>query len=297
MRGECVLTAKSGRLSVFCAAQKILFDAIKELDSNFAVVGTSGSEKHSVNNFASQEFTIAEPVDTNYDGVDCHKIAFESTLNQNSKLTVNTYIFNAAGNITNGDEDNLVDAGNVKFTISVKDWNWCDASATQGDVNYCKKGGTVQAGEWLDFDLTMSTKTKPVRNTSDDAPSARRLNGPGPGPGPRGDQTKRPKSKVGGRRKPERFQVGGGVNIDFSTKVQVDGVWEDMYEGYPKMVATPAKTTFTFRFPKSSNIFYDPTIVLAETDEEISAAGTSTSSMVVTALAAVAVAAAARIED
>jgi hypothetical protein len=65
-------------------------------------VGNTGSTKHSIQTFASQAFTIDNPVDTTVPGnnaVHAQKVKFYSTVSTIGKITVDTYILKSKGTI------------------------------------------------------------------------------------------------------------------------------------------------------------------------------------------------------
>eukprot|EP00928_Gymnodinium_smaydae_P087768 TRINITY_DN7198_c0_g1_i1.p1 TRINITY_DN7198_c0_g1~~TRINITY_DN7198_c0_g1_i1.p1 ORF type:complete len:121 (+),score=23.13 TRINITY_DN7198_c0_g1_i1:2-364(+) len=56
-------------------------------------------------------------------------------------------------------------------------------------------------------------------------------------------------------------EIGGGLTLSLSDRVQIDGTWKTMPTGYPKVTMKGKSTTITFRFPKfTTKAWYDPLI-------------------------------------
>jgi len=173
------------------------------------------------------------------------------------QVTVTTYICLGDGNITIGDEETPVRNGTVKFTIAIDNWAFCDTSTTDKDAaTYCKNAPAN--GAFVDFDLTIKgKKEKPLD-----------LNGTKP--------AKRMRALGAKKRKPKRFQMGEASDMDFSTKVRVDGTWQDMADGFPMLDTKGGKSTFTFRFPKGSALFYDPSVTYTSMTVDDGGSGSGT---------------------
>lgn len=95
--------------------------------------------------------------------------------------------------------------------------------------------------------------------------------------------------------------LGGGANMTMSTMVKVDGQWQNMTEGYPKLAMQGGRLHVTIRVPRfSSRIHYDPVLSYDSDPEEDSGddtgsaptAGGSFSALLCAAVAAVGAAAA-----
>eukprot|EP00794_Sanderia_malayensis_P019848 gene19848-21790_t len=211
----------------------ITFDAIKELDASNSAVGTSGNKKHSLQTFASQEFTFkTQGLNDTYQGLRVRQIQFTSKIaGPDGNLTVNIYIFKDGGNITTAnDEEITVQNGTVKFDIWFASWTFCGGA----DGVSCKKGQTNEVGDKIDLAIEIKGK---------------------------GSGAPKEKSKKRGKgSKMKTFDIGG-ADCTLSGQVKKDGVWEAMESGFPKMETKGSKTTFTFRFPRfNSSAFYDPTL-------------------------------------
>jgi len=116
----------------------------------------------------------------------------------------------------------------MKFSVNVNNWNWCTGSN-------CVHGGTQQVGAFLEFDVSIkgfkSPEAKALANSNL----------------PATNQT-------------QDYDIGAGAVVGLSSRVEVDGVWLTMPNGYPKIAAQGASSVYTFRFPKGNSILYDPTI-------------------------------------
>ena len=140
-------------------AVKIKFDAIQEKDENGEVVGTSGNQKHSFNNFAQLPFEISNLEDTKYENLTAKRIIFTASISSvSSNLSVQTYIFSESGNITVDGESTQVDKGTVKFNIVLDGWTFCE-------VGTCRKGQTDEIGKYVDLTISIKGKGTPSRKT------------------------------------------------------------------------------------------------------------------------------------
>lgn len=68
------------------------------------------------------------------------------------------YIFTEDGNITMGEETQMVQAGSVKFNVELSSWEFCG----------CKKGQTDEVGEFVDFTLEIKGKGNATEAPSGD---------------------------------------------------------------------------------------------------------------------------------
>ena len=67
------------------------------------------------------------------------------------------------------------------------------------------------------------------------------------------------------------YDLGGDVPLVLSNRVQKDGAWVSMPDGFPKMETQGGSAIFIFRFPKfTDNAVYDPIIGMGETIEDSS---------------------------
>lgn len=67
------------------------------------------------------------------------------------------------------------------------------------------------------------------------------------------------------------WDLGGGVSMFLSNRVSVDGGYQAMPDGFPKVKKTGGKTIYTFRFPRfDGSSTYDPIVAFgsAVTNEE-----------------------------
>jgi hypothetical protein len=202
----------------------VLMDSLIEVDAQGNAVGTTGSvsNKHSIQTFAPQEFTVADPVSSKIGDVDTQKITFSSPVGSIGEISVDTLIVLGHGIVGPASEQWEVFPGDLKWNIEFPSWKFCGDGAT------CKKGSTNEVGAFLDLDITVKGS----------AASA---------------------AKVSGNE--NKYSLGGGVNLLLTKKVMIDGTETEMPEGYPKMEMKGNMQVFKFRFPKfSSNATYDPVI-------------------------------------
>lgn len=256
---SCVTVAidvlgQSGKFNVFDQAKgkadpnmvTVEIDALKEVDEAGEAVGTTGKVKHSINTFAAQAFTILDPVDAKVKkgtgpDVDAQKISFFSTVSSIGKINFDTYVMKSGGTVGSDTESWVVRAGDVKWNIVLSEWQWCGTGAADA---VCKSGQTDQVGAFIDIEIKIKGKAAS------------------------------PTAKTGN---PKNYELGGGVDLELSDRVLVDGTWMAMPEGYPTMTTKGGAAIFKFRFPKfTTSATYDPvmgTSVLADPGPVTTAAG------------------------
>jgi hypothetical protein len=220
----------------------IEMDSLTEVNAAGKTVGKAGKEKHSLNSFASQEFsyTVEDMAESKVDAnstATAAKVSFESTIQTGSKIGVDTYLIMGKGEVGTLTERWPVQPGDMKFNIMLSDWAWCGDSGVT-----CGKN---EVGAFIDLDIQIKGKK----------PKPEKKNGTTTG-------------KNGTKTKPQKFDLGDGATIDLSNLVKLDGVWQSMPEGYPKMVTKGSKQVYTFRFPKFTKTgFYDPVLGFDENVE------------------------------
>lgn len=258
---EFEVRGKSGKMLFYKKGKRadgivVEMDSLKELDKDGNVIG---GKDHSFNSFATQDFTVSEMEESDYQGIDAYKTTFAAAIN-GGNFTVGIYLMLKPGNITNGDEVIEVKPGQFKFTVDVDGWNWCDGKkADTSDPRHCAKGQTAEVGEMLDFTLEIKGRNAPKTD-----------GGEKPG--------KRPPKGANGKRKPAKIDLGDGASVELSSKVEVNGNWTDMpgaddaTNPYPMVATQGPKTMYTFRFPKAAKIFYDPGVDMGVTAEQFEAA-------------------------
>lgn len=214
-------------------AVKIKFDAIQERDSSGNIVGASGNNKHSYNNFAQLAFEISSLQDTDYENLTAKRINFTASIPAvSATLRVQTYIFTESGNITVDGETTEVEKGTVKFNIILDGWKFCTGSN-------CMKGGTEEFGAYVDLTISIKGKGTPSRKTGNN----KRTDG-------------------------EEYDLGGEASVALSKKITKDnGAPENMPGNYPAFETQGSKQLFVFRFPKfDSRVVYDPTVYAGSAD-------------------------------
>lgn len=222
---------KSGRISIAWSkdidndTDKVVFDLdeIKEYDATGKEVTTTGSVKHSFNNFANQNFTISEVTTVTLNNVNMKNFNFRSQLKDlTSAVTISVYIAQADGSITFGNETIPIKKDHVKFSILLSSWQWCNAS------NKCSADGA-----YLELSIAVTSKSAPSKLEKD--------------------------KKVYGDATP--YSLGSGKLL-LSHQVKIDeNIWVNMPNDYPKFESKNNKQIYTFRFPKfSQSALYDPTV-------------------------------------
>lgn len=128
-------------------ALKVAFDAIRELDKDGTVIAKSGRVKHSFNTFASQSFAFSNITDDQYQNLSAKRLDFVANLTSvGATLTVQMYLFEEEGNITQGDEVSQVSKGTLKFNMVLENWSFCGMN---GET--CKQGQKSSDGEYIEF--------------------------------------------------------------------------------------------------------------------------------------------------
>jgi len=238
---------KSGKFVVYAqnagesdaSKVSIELDALREIDSAGKAVGVSTSVKHSLQTFAAQDFSISTITSAKLgsqktwmppwnmelaaikSAVDAKMMSFRSDVAGIGQIVVDTYIMTSAGKVGPEGEEWKVQPGDLKFNIGFSKWDFCTGSALKA----CKSG---EVGEYLEIDIKMKGKNAAVVLASG---------------------------------KKLMYQLGGGVNLQLTDKVMVDGVQKTMPSGYPKLTMKGSAQVFTFRFPKfSTSLMYDPLI-------------------------------------
>jgi len=133
---------------------QITMDFLYERDSNDNIVGLSGNpnEKHSLQQFANQNFAFSGPTQTEYSGVDTDLISFTSPVYQAGTIKIDMYIMKESGTITTSAGETFdVKEDDVKFNIELIDWKFCnpcaDGTSNKIDVGVSIKGKKDQASE------------------------------------------------------------------------------------------------------------------------------------------------------
>lgn len=217
---------QSGKFTVYTEASgqgagvQVTMDALYEVDADGNSVGASGNTKHSIQTFASQDFTIqnAEQVTlTDFNNISATKISFSSTVSTIGKIRVDTYVMGESGSVGTPSETWSVSSGDLKWNIELYEWTWCG----------CSQGNSQQVGEYID--LTVSVKGLQAPQATNSGNSS--------------------------------FDLGDDISLELSSQVNVDGAWQSMPSGYPKIVGSGSSTAFVFRFPKfQTSALYDPVL-------------------------------------
>lgn len=217
------IVGKSGKFTVHNAklgendTSKVIveMDALREVDSKGNAVGEAQATKHSIQSFASKDFGFSE--------VEAAKLGSSSNVNA-SKISFTAPVSSIGA--FKVDTFIITSAG----VVGPKGESW---QAKVGDVKFnielsrwefcgCQKDQTNEVGEYLDIDIKIKGKNQ------------------------------FPLAAAGGK---GSYMLGGGVNLQMTSKVMIDGVQKEMPAGYPKVKGQ----VFTLRIPKfTTSALYDP---------------------------------------
>lgn len=208
----------------------ITMKSLYEKDKDGNIIGTSGSLKHSFNNFAQLDFEFSPLVNSTYQELSCRYYNFTATdiVNENTTLTAFIYIFQENGTITVGEDQEVdVKEGTVKFSVEVENWPFCLAKSECSDSTCCQKGSTYEVGSYLDFTIEMKTNDEDPSDIQEDS---------------------------------DTLSLGNNTQIILNSQVYADGEWIYMPEGYP-LQEDSNKSYITLRFAKfNSSVLYDPVV-------------------------------------
>lgn len=97
----------------------------------------------------------------------------------------------------------------------------------------------ADAGKYVDVIISIKSKTKPQKAAAKQA------------------------------NRPTVYDLGNNAKMSLSQKVNVDGAWTDMAEGYPKFEVRGNKNVFTFRLPGfNTSVVYDPTVSAGDEEDD-----------------------------
>jgi hypothetical protein len=202
----------------------IEMDALRELDADGETVGNSGQERHSIQNFASQDFTFHPLVSNVLMGTNAsihasaHRLSFESSIGDVGSISVDTFVITSEGLVGPESEQWNSGIGDMKFNVRFPSWKWC------GDLDSNCNGGGV--GMYLELDIKMKGNLSQVMLIPGTA---------------------------------NTYDLGGGANLTLTDFVVIDGQEARMASGYPQMFNQGNSQIFRFRFPKfTSSAEYDP---------------------------------------
>ena len=233
---------------------QVQLDYLYELGSGGEKLGAGGppDSRHSIESFATQEFSISDPVETIVSGVAASQITLTSQVGEAGIIELYAYIFSENGtlNMENGDVWDVTQ-NDVKFNIRLSNWTFCVAG------NPCGNKDAVSDGEMIDVAVEIKV-----------------LGGENDGDSNDGDSND---ENTGDRRKLEEVQADSEIDLEgnialyLSSKVQVDGTWQDMADGYLIEQSKNQKVLYIFRFPKfGDGAVYDPLVRYSMADETVS---------------------------
>jgi len=117
----------------------ITMDYLHEKSSEGDIVGKTGSAKHSIQTFASQDFKFGTVERVEYQNSSTLKLDFETSISTIGKMSVTTFIFEQQGIVNTSAEAWNVRPGDAKFNIKLYNWTWC-APCQQKNGQYIDVG-------------------------------------------------------------------------------------------------------------------------------------------------------------
>ena len=208
----------------------VTMDYLEEVDSSGSAVGTSGNVKHSFNSFASQSFNIEVSEESVPIGSDTAMAKNVSFTSQLSGLSSKLSVETLL----------LTDAGKVgppneEWDAKRGDLKWSITLHDWEFCNPCKKGQKDQIGAFVDLGIEVKGKNSATEKAGNS----------------------------------KSFDLGDNVTLDLSNQVRVDGVWQTMATGYPKVEVKGGKQLFIFRFPKFAvEAYYDPLLGTSSLEDD-----------------------------
>lgn len=246
------LTKEGGNKTEKTADITVSFLRLTELNKDKMPVIDKNNKSHTMTTFSKQTFTcISSPNFTMpYSSsvkADCWSCStdfvdlFGQTITAPAKFRIMACIVQNNGTITQQQEVSNVTEGQLKLSIEVtKGWPWCeDATCVNG------------RGQFLDLDLAIKL----------------------PASIKRADKVNRTKVDY----EPARFDLGGGIKVEFSAMSLVDGAWAKLGDTTPSLTQnSPINQTDTvaLRFNRfENNLLYDPTFDLGNSPFDQNSSG------------------------
>ena len=116
----------------------IFLDGINEINTDGNVIEESkGNGKHQFRAFKELDFNLGDAKTGNIPNSLISSEYFEMNAqlkDRTSTLKMKVYVAAADGDMTIDGEVTAITIGNVKFSLELSDWEWCDATACDGDV-------------------------------------------------------------------------------------------------------------------------------------------------------------------
>lgn len=149
---------QSGKIRLEHAGEPIVidFDYLSEVTAAGEIVGQSGSNKHSVNSFATQSFVFTPVVEEPYLGVPVKKFTFESPIYAVGHLRVVVLLIQENATIDTGAEQWSVSRGDMKFNIELRDWTFC-GPCDDGVADFIELGIEIKSSKETDTEEQAKT--------------------------------------------------------------------------------------------------------------------------------------------
>lgn len=131
-------------------------DYLAEVDGTGNEVCKTSNPKHSIQTFATQDFTFSTLVERKFQNLTAREFAFETPINTIGKLKIVTVLFNEEGSVKTETETWNVNPGDLKWNIELTDWTFCDQGTTEfidvgveikGSKNEAKGNQTTDLGD------------------------------------------------------------------------------------------------------------------------------------------------------
>jgi len=114
-------------------------DYLSEMDSSGNEVGKVGNPKHTIQSFATQDFTFGPLVQKQFQNNSAHEFMFETPINTIGKMRIITILLHNQGEIGTETETWTVSPGDVKWNIELSDWTFCNP-CSDGTAEYIDVG-------------------------------------------------------------------------------------------------------------------------------------------------------------
>lgn len=114
-------------------------DYLSEVDASGNQVGQVSNPKHTIQSFATQDFTFTPLVQKQFQNITSHEFTFETPVNTIGNMRIVTILVNDEGKIGTETETWDVSPGDVKWNIELTDWTFC-SPCSDGTAQYIDVG-------------------------------------------------------------------------------------------------------------------------------------------------------------
>lgn len=114
-------------------------DYLSEVDASDNEVGQVSNPKHTIQSFATQDFTFSPLVEKQFQNMTAREFAFETPINTIGNMNIVTVLLNEEGTVGTETETWNVSPGDVKWNIELSDWTFCNP-CSDGTAKYIDVG-------------------------------------------------------------------------------------------------------------------------------------------------------------